>query len=353
MITLALALAGEAVPKERLGVAMGLLGTMSAIGTALGPSLGGALLAWLGWQAIFLINVPLGIAAFALTYRHLPSVGAEGGMSLRGFDIAGTLALSVTLLAYALAMTIGRGSFGLLNLSLLIGAALGGVLFGLAERRAASPLIPLERLGDRRLRASLAASALVSAVLMTTLIVGPFYLTRGLGLGAALAGTLLSVGPLVAALASVPAGRFVDMVGATRMTVLGLAGIAAGAALLAVLPAGCGVFGYIAPIVVITLGYAVFQTSNNSLVMSDVPAGERGLVSGMLNLSRHLGLVTGASLMGAVFALASGTTGAGVAEPEAVAKGMRASFALAACLIVAALTILVRSRDGSAVPAAS
>ena len=63
---------GETVPKDKTGSAMGLLGTTSAIGTALGPSLGGFLIAGLGWRALFLVKVPLGLLALLLAYRHLP-----------------------------------------------------------------------------------------------------------------------------------------------------------------------------------------------------------------------------------------------------------------------------------------
>ena len=73
MMALTIAFVGETVPKARTGSAMGLLGTMSAIGTALGPSLGGFLIAGLDWRAIFLVNVPLGILTFALAHRHLPA----------------------------------------------------------------------------------------------------------------------------------------------------------------------------------------------------------------------------------------------------------------------------------------
>ena len=72
MMALTMAFVGETVPKAKTGSAMGLLGTMSAIGTALGPSLGGVLIAGLGWRAIFLVNVPLGILTFLLAYRYLP-----------------------------------------------------------------------------------------------------------------------------------------------------------------------------------------------------------------------------------------------------------------------------------------
>ena len=73
MLALAMALVGEAVPKERTGSAMGLLGTMSAIGTALGPTLGGMLIAGFGWPAIFLINVPLGAITLFFAFPWLPA----------------------------------------------------------------------------------------------------------------------------------------------------------------------------------------------------------------------------------------------------------------------------------------
>src|SRR5690606_9444083 len=139
-----MALVGEAVPKARLGSAMGLLGTMSAVGTALGPSLGGLLIAGLGWPAIFLVNVPLGIAAIVLAYRGLPAERPAPPAARTGFDAAGTLLLALTLAAYALAMTMGRGSFGLLNAALLLAAFAGVALFMRTERRAASPLIRLD-----------------------------------------------------------------------------------------------------------------------------------------------------------------------------------------------------------------
>ena len=123
MMALAMALVGETVPKARTGSAMGLLGTMSAIGTALGPSLGGVLIAGLGWRAIFLVNVPLGLLTFLLAHRYLPADRRGPKTDRAGFDSVGTLLLALTLAAYALAMTIGRGSFGPLNLALLLAAA--------------------------------------------------------------------------------------------------------------------------------------------------------------------------------------------------------------------------------------
>jgi EmrB/QacA subfamily drug resistance transporter len=339
MMALTMAFVGETMPQKKTGSAMGLLGTMSAIGTALGPSLGGVLIAGFGWRAIFFVNVPLGILTFLLAHRYLPVDRRETMTERPGFDHVGTLLLAVTLAAYALAMTLGRGSFGPLNMALLLAAACGVGLFVLAETKAASPLIRLTMFSDPVLSASLAMSALVSTVMMATLVVGPFYLARALGLDAALVGLVLSVGPLAAALAGVPAGRIADRFGAQRMTIVGLIGMAAGCVVLSMMPATLGIPGYIAPIAMLTVGYALFQTANNTAVMTDIRPDQRGVISGMLNLSRNLGLITGASVMGAVFALASATIDIKTARPEAVATGMQITFAVAAALIVLALTI--------------
>lgn len=336
MMALAMACVGEAIPREKTGSAMGVLGSMSAIGTALGPSLGGVLIAATGWPAIFLIMLPPGLLAFVLVYRHLPASAPaiqEGGT---GFDAPGTLILAVTLAAYALALTVGRGHFGGLNLALLAGAALGLGLFLRVEARAPFPLIRPGMFRDRPLSAGLAGSALVSTVLMATLVVGPFHLSHTLGLDAVTVGLVISMGPLVAAFTAAPAGRLVDRLGARPMTLLGLAGIGAACVLLAVLPTQLGVPAYLGPMVLLTASYALFQTANNTGVMAGIAPAQRGLVSGMLNLSRNLGLITGTSALGAVFA----------------AGGLHLSFAVAAALIGLALIVtrFAQGKAGGALP---
>ena len=339
MMALTMAFVGEAVPKSRTGGAMGLLGTMSAVGTALGPTLGGVLIASFGWQAIFFINVPLGVLALVLAYRCLPADRRGSRPERTGFDNLGTLLLALTLAAYALAMTIGRGRFGLVNVTLLVAAVLGVGLFVWTEAKAASPLIRLTRFRDPVLSASLAMSALVSTVMMATLVVGPFYLARALALDTALVGVVMSVGPVIAALTGVPAGRSVDRFGALSMTIGGLAGMVVGCAALCMAPVGPGIAGYVVPIAIVTASYALFQAANNTAVMTDIAPDQRGVISGMLNLSRNLGLITGASAMGAVFTLASHAGDLTTANPEAIAIGMRVTFGVATVLLVGALVI--------------
>lgn len=295
MTALAMALVHETVPKTHAGRAMGLLGTMSAVGTALGPTLGGALIAGWGWRALFLVKLPLGLLGLWLVHRHVP--------------------------ADAVVLDADRPRAGATGLRVFA-----------------------QTLRDAALRTGLATSALVSTVMMATLVIGPFYLSRTLGLPAALVGLAMSVGPLVSALGGVPAGRAVDRFGAARMVLAGLAASATGCLLLALLPAVLGVAGYVAPLALVTAGYAVFQAANNTAVMAGAAADRRGVVSGLLNLSRQLGLIAGASAMGAVFALASGAVDVATADATSVAAGMRVSFGVAAGLVAVALGLAWRAR---------
>jgi len=347
MMSLAVALVREAVPSARTGSAMGLLGTMSAIGTALGPSLGGVLIAGYGWRAVFLVMVPLGILTFVLARRYLPVQARSATIDRNVFDRLGTLLLGLTLAAYALAMTVGGGRFDRPNIALLLAAVLGAGLFVWVESRVPSPLIRLTAFRNTVLSAGLAMNALVSTVMMATLVVGPFYLSRALGLDEALVGIVMSTGPAISALSGVLAGRLVDRFGAPLMARTGLIQMAAGSFALSVIPAMYGIAGYIAAIAILTPGYQLFQAANNTAVMTNVSPDQRGVISGMLNLSRNLGLVTGASVMGAVFTWASMTTDIVTAPPEAIANGMQITFAVGTFLIVAALACALVGRSAS------
>ena len=297
MTALAMALVSETVPKSHAGRAMGLLGTVSAVGTALGPTLGGVLIAGRGWRALFIALLPLALLGWVLVHRYVakdrPAAPADTPRA-------------------------------------------GGV----------APFA--QALRDTPLRSGLATSALVSTVLMATLVIGPFHLSRALGLPAALVGLAMSVGPLISAVSGVPAGRAVDRFGAARMVLVGLAVSTAGCLLLALLPASLGVAGYVAPLALVTAGYALFQAANNTAVMARAAAGARGLVSGLLNLSRQLGLIAGASVMGALFAWASGAADVATAPAAAVAFGMRVSFGVAALLLGVALALAWRVRRRAA-----
>lgn len=333
VMALAMAFVADAIPKSRTGQAMGLLGAMSSSGTALGPALGGLLIARGGWPSVFWAGVPLGVAAALLVHRCLP---ADRPAPVRArFDLTGTALLAGTLAAWAVAMTLGQGRFGAVNAALLCVAVAGLALFVRVEARASAPLIRLAQWRDPSLRASLVTSALVATVMMSTLMVGPFHLAGALQLGAAQVGLAMSAGPVVAALAGVPAGRLVDRFGAASATAGGLGVMLAGCIALCGAPVSLGVAGYVLPLCALTAGYALFQAANNTAVMAGLAPDERGATSGLLNLARNLGFITGASAMGALFAAFAGS------GPSA---GLRGTFAVAALLLVAALAVVRRSR---------
>ena len=298
MMALTMAFVGAVVSSERTGSAMGLLGTMSGVGTTLGPALGGLLIGWAGSRAIFLINVPLAVIALLIAARTLPRDLPRAVQSSSHFDFVGMGLLAAALAAYALSMTLGHGRFGLLNIGTLVAAFAAGIAFVAVESQVASPLIRLELFRNRALSTGLATNMIVSTVMMATLVVGPFYLAKVIGLGPATAGLVLAVGPLVAAMVGVPAGWLVDRFGTERAALGGLMALATGAAALSIIPAMFGIAGYVVPIAAMTTGYGLFQAANNTRIMTGTSAAERGIVSGVLNLSRNLGLVTGASAMG-------------------------------------------------------
>lgn len=280
MTALTMALAADIVASSARGRVLGLLGTMSAIGTTLGPSLGGLLVGTLGWQAIFLVNLPLGLLNLLLIGRFVPAD---------------------------------------------------------RPRQPPAPGSMRGLLKEPAVRACLGMMLLVSMVMMATLVVGPFYLSRALGLDVAAVGLALSAGPLVAALAGVPAGMLADRFGPRAMTHAGLAGIAAGCAVLALLDGTLA--AYLAPLLLVTASYALFQAANGTALMAAAPQAQRGAAWGLLGLARNLGLVAGTSVMGSVFAAGWARGDAMAAGAAQVAAGMHATSALAAGLMLLAMAL--------------
>jgi hypothetical protein len=112
-----------------------------------------------------------------------------------------------------------------------------------------------------------------------------------------------------------------------------------------------GIAGYVFTIAITALGYALFQPANNAAVMASIADNNRGVVAGLLNLSRNLGFFTGASVLGAVFATQLPTNGIAAASPEDVTNGLHLTFAVAlsltglAWLIAAGLRVPERLRQ--------
>ncbi len=355
LIALPMSIARDMVPSGQLGTAMGLLGTTSAGGTALGPSLGGLVLAVSDWRMAFWLLAGFAVAALGLALLAIRPDDTRGRVPVRALDLPGTAVLIVVLVAYSLATSGGATGVALSPSVLGAGALAAAALFVAVETRASAPLVPMAVLLDRKTGAGFAMNVLVGTVMMATLVVGPFFLTFSLGLGEATVGLVLAVGPLVGALVGVPAGRLTDRYGARRMMLVGLAQSMLGLLCLAVLPRQFGLGGYVAALIVLTPAFQIFLAANNTAVMAGASKEQRGRLSGLLGLSRNLGLMTGASAMTTLFVAVMGTGDAAQARIEDVARAFSATFATAAGLAMIALCVALWSgqRSRQAAPGAA
>ncbi|WDG19253.1 MFS transporter [Microbacterium sp. Clip185] len=344
MTALPLALAKDLVANGRTGRIMGLLGTTSAVGTALGPALGGVLVGWGGWASPFWMMALLG--ATALPFALMVPSARTIARPRHRFDAVGNVLLSAGIATYALALTAPVPNWP--TGPLLIGAAALVIGFLAVERRADAPVFPPAMLRHRTIRTGMITNVLVATVMMTTLVVGPYALHDGLQLPLPLVGLVMSVGPVTSAISGVLAGRLVDRTSPPVMISLSLTILSIGTAALATLPAWWGVAGYVGALVILTPGYQLFLAANNTHTLGATDAEQRGTVAGALGLSRNLGLITGASAMAALYT--SLTAGADTAASGSL-DATRSTFLIATLLAaIAAVTSLLPSRALRATP---
>ncbi len=339
LVSLPMALGSNGIAKGRVGQVMGLLGTMSALGTMLGPTLGGILITWFGWPSIFTPLVLIGSIGCIIVYRFFPRSEQSSEFLVSNIDLKGTFFLSIVLISYTLAFTAGEFSFSIQNVSLLTGSVLAILFFIHSEKQAKNPLINPLLFNDRKLSMSLFINFLIATVMMSTLIVGPFYLSNALYFSEDSVGLILSVGPLVSVLSGLPAGKLVDKYDPKKLLRWALFTMTIATFALATLPSVLGLTGYLCSILLLTPGYQLFLAANNTHIMLNSKHSQTGLIASMLTLSRNVGLISGASLMGAIFAVAANQD-ASMDSPQSIVKGMTVTY-LTASSLVTICTLLV------------
>lgn len=348
LVSLPMSMAKGLVAKERLGTAMGMLGTMSAIGTAMGPSVGGVLIGALGWRSAFTLLTLCGVGLLTLALAVIPKEKTSGAASNR-MDWVGGLWLTIMLLCFTLSATGGRVGMAIQSWMLWALTAVALLAFVRTELAAANPLVPVALMRGSSIAMSLAMNLVVGAIMMSTLVVGPFFLSFGLGLSETETGMVMAFGPIAAALSGVPAGQATDRFGANRTLVAGLLLATAGLCSFAVLPGLIKVPGYVMGLVLITPGFQLFLAANNTAVMVDAVDEHRGLLSGLLGLSRNLGFMTGASLLPLLFATMLAGHGVADSSPQAIGDAFSVTFLSAAglCLLALVLALLKKAPRGA------
>jgi len=344
MMSVPLAILTATFPPAERGSAIGLFAASISVGLAVGPSLGGLLAATFGWRAAFLVNLPLGLLAFAFARRVLPEVPVRAGR----LDLPGAAAALAALVSLLLFVNLAqRDGLAPRTAPLLVVALASAALFLRRERRAAEPMVDLALF--RSLPVALGTSAAVLSFMAQYVVVflTPFLLSRLLGEGPGRVGLVLTAFPLAVLCVAPFAGALSDRVGSARPAAAGALVSALACVLLAAMPASAGLADVALRLALFGLGTGLFQSPNNSSVMGSAPKAHLGVVGSLLGTARTLGMVLGVAAAGAVlyaFVPASVLRG-GALDPStaaAFAAGVRrayaagAAFAAASALLAAA-----------------
>lgn len=279
-------------PQER-GKALGLTGTVVALGSLTGPALGGILIGLASWRSIFYINVPIGLIGFAAVLLILPiDVPSKEKES---FDFLGALTFTFGMILVLLGITNGE-DWGWLSFPVLLSVALGTVslvVFVLTERRIKHPMIDLSLFRNRPFLIGNLSGGLSFVAMFANTLILPFYLQGILNYKPAQVGLILMVFPIAMAIVAPLSGHASDKFGPMVLTTSGLVITGLGLFYFSTLTATTNFYQILPGSILTGVGAGMFQSPNNSSVMSSVPPRKLGIAGGINSLVRNLGMVIG------------------------------------------------------------
>lgn len=319
-------------PKKQLGRGIGLNSSVVATSAAAGPAIAGALLMVCDWHYLFAVNIPFGILAFLLGWFFLPRTqNMNKGQRFDfkcGFLSAATFGLLI--------LAVESFSHGWSPAVTAVFAAVFlvvAVAFVRSQLNVEFPILPLDLLRIPLFSLSIATSICSYLAQMMALISLPFFLQHILGYNESETGLLMTAWPFVIIFIAPMAGLLAERIHAGFMSSLGLSVFACGLLLLFFMPEQVSPVDVVWRLMVCGLGFALFQSPNNSTIIAAAPQGRSGSASGMLATARLLGQTTGASLVALIFLLSptqgpkiSFAVGAVVAFLAALFSGSRLSF---------------------------
>jgi len=324
-------------PHRLLGRILGLNALLVAASTAVGPTLGGTLLSWLGWPWLFAINVPLGAVALALGLQAVPD--NPQAASAR-FDSAGALLSAAAMGAFIMAADacarLGTASRTQQALTVYGSIAIvTGWAFVWRQRRAAAPLVPLDMFASRRFSLAALTSVVSFFGQGITFVALPFLFQTVYGDSALHSALLFTPWPIGIMLAAPHAGRLADRYPAAILSSVGLALLAAGLLALALLPMGAPAWDIAWRNLLCGIGFGFFQSPNNREMLSNVARERSGAASGILAIMRTFGQCFGTAVVGIVLSAFDRDLAGGVAGMHAI----RLCLATAVAATVMALCI--------------
>ncbi|MED1203042.1 DHA2 family efflux MFS transporter permease subunit [Heyndrickxia acidicola] len=332
-------------PSRERGKALGLIGTFVSLGSIAGPSLGGGIVSALGWQYIFWVNVPIGIIAIVLGWKLLPK---DLTMLKTKIDIQGSLLFAVFVISLFSGLLLGQqtGYSNPLIISSFALALIAFLIFLLVERHKAEPMLHLPLFKNPLFTVSILCGFLVFVANFCFNIISPFYSENILQLSPLSSGCLLMLFPITMAVTAPLSGALSDRIGSELLTFLGLLVMVMAQIGLATLHNGSPVIFVGVLVAMLGLGSGLFQSPNNSLVMSTVPRTKLGIAGSVNSLVRNIGMIVGISLATTtLFSVMSQKAGHRVTSmiphrPDIFLAGMHVVFIGSAsiCLVSALLT---------------
>ena len=290
-------------PSRLIGRGVGNVALIVAVASAAGPTVAAAILSVAAWPWLFLVNLPVGLVALAVGARTLPRTPR----SARRFDLrsASLNALTVGLLIVGLDAFADPDTRGLAVAA--IAASVGvGIVFVRTQIRLAAPLLPLDLLRIPAFALSMVASICSFAAQMIAYVALPFYFHDALGFSETRTGFLMTPWPLAIAAMSPFAGRLADRVPPGLLGSLGLVLLAVGMAALALLPEAPTTFDIVWRLTLSGIGFGLFQSPNNKVIITSAPRERSGGASGMQASARLVGQSLGAAWVAVLFGLVPG-----------------------------------------------
>lgn len=337
LIAVSMALVRDIFIGKKLAPAMGMIGSMSAMGTGIGPVLGGLIVDHLNWKVVFLMNLPFGLLIWRMAIKYLPNDQPIHFKKQMAMDYKGAFLLFVAILTYTLSMKLTGNGLGSENLLLSLFSLVFLLAFIVVERASNAPLIEFNLFKNTLLITSLISNFIVSIVVMSSLVVGPFYLIAALKLNSTEAGISMAASPATVAVMSFLVGRSLKHDHLGNVILIGLIIMTFAAINMSYINTDDGLIAYLSCLITMAVGYATFLSANNTLTMSAALSHTTGSISGVLNLSRNLGLLTGATLMSSIFASASELVDLNTEHIHRMELGLNSVYQCAVVLLMIAI----------------